>query len=115
MATFPNIEPSFPVRKKSKPNVRTVKFGDGYEHRFLFGLNQNPKVFNLKWKNLEEQDSDTIETFLDARAVDGASFTYTPPNEASAMQFKCPQWSKSIDFPGRATIDATFTQVFEPA
>ena len=63
MATFPDIEASFPVRKISKPNTRTVKFGDGYEHRLLFGLNQNPKVFNLTWKNISETDSDTIETF----------------------------------------------------
>ena len=88
MATFPSIEPSFPVRKISKPNTRTVKLGDGYEHRLLFGLNQNPKVFNLTWKNITENDSDTIETFLDARAVDNQSFTYTPPNESSSMQFK---------------------------
>ena len=115
MANFPSIEPSFPVRKISKPNTRTVKFGDGYEHRLLLGLNQNPKVFNLTWKNISETDSDTIETFLDARAVDSASFTYTPPNEPSAMQFKCTDWSKSMEFPSRATIQATFTQVFEPA
>ena len=114
MATFPNIEPSFPVRKISKPNTRTVKFGDGYEHRITFSLNQNPKVFNLTWKHITEADSDTIETFLDARAVDGASFTYTPPNEASAMQFKCQNWSKLIDKPNRPTIEATFTEVFEP-
>ena len=56
MATFPSVEPSFPVRKISKPNTRTVKFGDGYEHRLLFGLNQNPKVFNLTWKNISETD-----------------------------------------------------------
>ena len=115
MATFPNIEPSFPVRKTSKPNTRLVKFGDGYEHRLLFGLNQNPKIFNLTWKNLSETDSDTIETFLDARAVDSDSFTYTPPSEASAMQFKCTNWNKQIQFPSRATIQATFTQVFEPS
>tara|TARA_R100000234_G_scaffold111103_1_gene83908 strand:+ start:1063 stop:1413 length:351 start_codon:yes stop_codon:yes gene_type:complete len=114
MATFPSIEPSFPVRKISKPNIRTVKFGDGYEHRLTFGLNQNPKVFNLVWKNITETESDTIETFLDARASDNDSFTYTPPNESSAMEFKCTDWSKSIDFPNRATIQATFTQVFEP-
>jgi len=115
MANFPSIEPSFPVRKLSKPRTRTVVFGDSYEHRLLFGLNQNPKVFNLTWKNISETDSDTIETFLDARAVDSASFTYTPPNEPSAMQFKCTDWSKQIQFPNRATIQATFTQVFEPA
>ena len=115
MANFPSIEPSFPVRKLSKPNTRTVKFSDGYEHRLLFGLNQNPKIFNLTWKNISETDSDTIETFLDARAVDSASFTYTPPNEPSAMQFKCTNWDKVMEFPSRATISATFTQVFEPA
>tara|TARA_R100000231_G_scaffold105097_1_gene77883 strand:- start:891 stop:1241 length:351 start_codon:yes stop_codon:yes gene_type:complete len=115
MANFPSIEPSFPVRKLSKPRTRTVVFGDSYEHRLLFGLNQNPKIFNLTWKNISETDSDTIETFLDARAVDSASFTYTPPNEPSAMQFKCTDWSKQIQFPNRATIQATFTQVFEPA
>lgn len=114
MATFPNIEPSFPVRKISKPNTRTVKFGDGYEHRITFSLNQNPKVFNLTWKHITEADSDIIETFLDARAVDGASFTYTPPNEPSAMQFKCQNWSKLMERPSRATIEATFTEVFEP-
>ena len=111
---FPNIEPSFPVKKSSSPNIRTIKFGDGYEHRITFGLHQNPKTFNLSWKNLSETDSDTIETFLDAKAEDGASFTYTPPNESSAMQFKCPKWSKNMQFPTRATIQATFVQVFEP-
>tara|TARA_R100001440_G_scaffold32018_1_gene50563 strand:- start:502 stop:849 length:348 start_codon:yes stop_codon:yes gene_type:complete len=115
MANFPNIQPSFPVKKQSKPSTRIIKFQDGYEHRIRFGLNQNPKTFVLIWKNLSETDSDTIETFLDARADDGASFTYTPPNESSAMQFKCPQWNKDMNFPTRATIQATFIQVFEPA
>tara|TARA_R100001163_G_scaffold52212_1_gene39582 strand:+ start:2093 stop:2446 length:354 start_codon:yes stop_codon:yes gene_type:complete len=116
MANFPTSpEPSFPVRKVSKPNTRTVKFGDGYEHRILFGLNQNPKIFNLKWKNISEAESDTLENFLDDRAVDGASFTYTPHNETTAMQFKCTEWSKNMEYPNRATLQATFTQVFEPA
>ena len=30
MAVFPSIEPSYPVKKTSKPNTRTVTFGDGY-------------------------------------------------------------------------------------
>tara|TARA_R100001509_G_C4733329_1_gene170662 strand:- start:51 stop:401 length:351 start_codon:yes stop_codon:yes gene_type:complete len=115
MATFPSIEPSYPVKKISNPKTRTVTFGDGYEHRLLFGLNQNPKEFSLTWNNLTETDSDTIETFLDARANDGESFTYTPPNESSSMQFKCPQWSKNMNYSNLATIDATFVQVFEPA
>ncbi len=114
MASFPSIEPSFPVKKLSNPSVRTVKYGDGYEARISYGLNQNPKTFVLTWKNLSETDSDTIETFLDARAEDNDSFTYTPPNESSAMKFKCPKWSKNMEFPTRATIQATFIEVFEP-
>ncbi len=46
MATFPSITPTYGVQKRSQPNTKTVKLGDGYEHRLLFGLNQNPKIFN---------------------------------------------------------------------
>ena len=112
MANFPSIEPSFPVRKISKPKTRTVRFGDGYEHRLLFGLNQNPKVFNLTWKNISETDSDTIETFLDARGAT-ESFDYTPEND-TARKFVCESWSKTIPYLNRATIQATFREVFEP-
>ena len=114
MATFPSIEASYPVTKKSEPNTRTVKFGDGYEVRIRFGLNQNPKEFNLVWKDLSETDSDTIETFLDARADDGDSFTYAPPNEPSAMKFKCLSWSKRMQYSNLASFTAKFIEVFEP-
>ena len=61
---------------KNQPNVRTVQFGDGYEQRLLtFGLNQNPKIFNLTFE-VSETDADTIETFLDARAADNANFDW---------------------------------------
>ena len=113
MATFPSITPTYGVRKSSRPNVRTVRFGDGFESRLTFGLNQNPKVFQLTFE-VSETDADTIETFLDARAADNASFDFTPPGEASSSKFVCESWSKSIPFLNRATINATFRQVFEP-
>jgi phage-related protein len=83
MATFPSIEPSYSVTKISRPKLRTIKFADGYEKRFTFGLaqNQNPKVYNLNWNDITELQADVIESFLNGRIVDGASFTYTPPNE----------------------------------
>jgi phage-related protein len=116
MATFPNIDPSYPVEKKSAPITRTVVFADGYQHRITFGLpqHQNPKIFAFVWKNLSETDSDTIETFLDARANDNDSFDYTPPNESSSMKFVCRKWSKSMEFSNLASIKATFEEVFEP-
>ena len=75
MATFPSITPTYGQQKRSAPNTRTVRFADGYEHRILLDL-QNIRI--LKYLNLKfevsETDADTIETFLDARANDSASF-----------------------------------------
>ena len=124
MATFPSITPKYGQQKRSQPLTRTVRFADGYEHRILFGLaqNQNPKIFNLTFEVSESDNfnstgvssADTIENFLDARANDSASFDFTPPGEASSSKFVCETWSKSIPYLNRATIQATFREVFEP-
>ncbi len=124
MATFPSITPKYGQQKRSAPNTRTVRFADGYEHRILFGLaqHQNPKIFNLTFEVSESDNfnstgvssADTIENFLDARANDSASFDFQPPGEASSSKFVCEAWSKSIPYLNRATIQATFREVFEP-
>ena len=116
MATFPSITPTYGQQKRSQPNTRTVRFADGYEHRILFGLaqHQNPKIFTFTF-NVSETDADTIETFLDARANDSDSFTFTPPGESSSSEFVCENWNKSIPYNNRAIIQATFREVFEPA
>ena len=188
MATFPSITPTYGQQKSSAPLTRTVRFADGYEHRILFGLasHQNPKTYNLTF-NVSETDADTIEGFLDSRANDSASFTFTPPGEgftktgtysrsgttvtitisshgvavgdeltidytsgsatdgtflvasvtdsnvftvtaaasatnsgnvsitlSGAGQYVCENWTKSIPYNNRATVQATFREVFEP-
>ena len=82
MATFPSITPTYGVRKKSNPRVRTTALGDGYEFRTLFGLplTQDPKVYDLTF-NVSETKADIIEAFLRSRVNDQASFTFTPPAE----------------------------------
>ena len=118
MATFPSIKPSYGQRKSSAPNTVRVRFADGFEHRLLFGLaqHQNPKVFDLTY-NVSETEADTIETFLDARALDSDSFNFVSgflPEESDTMKFVCESWTKSIPYNNRATIQATFREVFEP-
>ena len=107
--------PTYGQQKRSAPNTRIVRFADGYEHRILFGLaeHQNPKIFNFTF-NVSQADAVKIEDFFDARANDSASFNFTPPGEASSSKFVCESWSKSIPFLNRATIQATFREVFEP-
>ena len=82
MASFPNISPTYGMRKTSTPRVRVSKLGDGYEFRALFGLpfTQDPKVYDLTF-NVSETEADVIEAFLRSRVNDQASFTFTPPAE----------------------------------
>ena len=112
MATFPSITPTYGAQKTSAPNVRIARFGSGYEQRTTFGINQNPKEWSLTWE-VSETDADTIETFLNARGG-VESFDWTPLDEATAYKWVCSQWDKTIPYLNRATITATFRQVFEP-
>lgn len=115
MATFPSITAAYGAQKTSRPRTHTVQFGDGYQQRLLYGIpsHMNPKEWDLTW-NVSETDADTIETFLNARATDAASFDWTPPDETTAYKWICPEWSKTIPYSNRATITARFVQVFEP-
>jgi len=83
MATFPSITPSYGVQKRNSPNIYMNKFQDGFEQRQVIGLpaHQNGKVYNLKFNNISETESDVIEAFLDSRSHDAESFTFTPPGE----------------------------------
>lgn len=115
MATFPSVTPAYGAQKTSRPRTRTVQFGDGYQQRLLYGIpsHMNPKEWDLTW-NVSETDADTIETFLNARAEDSASFDWTPLDETTSYKWICPEWSKTIPYNNRATITARFIQVFEP-
>jgi len=111
MATFPSITPTYGTTKSSAPKVRIAQFGSGYSQRTVFGINQNPKTYSLTFE-VSETDSDTIETFLDARGGQ-ENFTFTPPGESTSGKYICKEWSKTIPYLNRATITATFEQVFE--
>ena len=111
MATFPDITPTYGLQKNSAPNVRIAQFGSGYSQRSTFGINQNPKVYSFTFQ-VSETDADTIEDFLDARGGT-ESFDFSPPKESGTQKYICRNWSKSIPYKNRATIQATFEQVFE--
>ena len=113
MATFPSIDPDFGATKTSQPTVRNVQFNDGYSQRLRYGLNTDLKSWSLIWKNISETDSDTIETFLEARG--GAeSFDWSPPDETDTYKWICPEWSKQMTSAGLNELTATFQQVIEP-
>lgn len=113
MATFPNYKPVYPASKQSEPKVRSIAFGDGYEQRIRFGLNTNPKTWPLTFI-VNDKGAAEIEAFLDARALDAASFTWTPPDTTTAYKWICKSWSKEIFDFNANRIQVTFEQRFEP-
>jgi phage-related protein len=110
MAKFTYI-PDFGAAKKIAPRVNAISFGDGYEQRATFGINNNPQSWDLSFANRSDADAQAIDDFLTARAG-VESFDWTPYNQ-SAGKYICKEWSKSIDKYNGNTIQATFMQVFE--
>ena len=47
MATFPDIAISYGAQRSNAPRTRVVQFGDGYETRLTYGLNQSPKEWSV--------------------------------------------------------------------
>lgn len=113
MANFPAYNPVYSATKTSEPKVRTVKFGDGYEQRLSFGINQNPKQWSLTF-DVSDAEATEIESFLDARAIDGQSFSWTPPDTVTSYKWTCQSWTREMYSIDRSKVNATFIQVFEP-
>ena len=88
MATFPSYNPQYSATKRSQSNLRITQFGDGYQQRTTFGLNQDPKVWNLTF-NVDDEDADEIEWI-------------------------CRSFSREIFEFDRNRISASFEEVFEP-
>ena len=114
MANFPNIKPTYGAIKKNAPAVRSIKFGSGYEQRATFGINQNPKVYELQFK-VTENEANTIEAFLDEQeGKESFSFNYTIFSSTdTSNKFICRTWSRTMPTINGASITATFEEVFD--
>ena len=111
MATF-TYTPSFDATEASRPRVRKFQSGDGYEQRIRFGLNTNPKEWQLVFSNRTDAERDLILAFLDARGG-VESFDWTPPR-GTAGKYVCEEWQTTLSNCNNNQIRATFRQVFEP-
>jgi phage-related protein len=105
--------PDFGAKRRSEPKVTKVQYGDGYEMRAIFGLNQSPKMWDLTWSAKSNSVADAIEAFFEARGAQ-ESFTWTPIDEATAYKFVVESWNRDFQYADICTITATFRQVFEP-
>jgi phage-related protein len=111
MPTFTYI-PDFSARRETRPRVRSVRFGDGYEQRSIDGINSQPFTWSLTFNNRSDSEANAIESFLQAQAGI-ASFDWTPPSGDDA-KWICRGWERTMVRFDLNTITAKFEQVFEP-
>jgi phage-related protein len=113
MATFPTYyQPVYSATKTSQPKVTKVQYGDGYEMRATFGLNQNPKEWQLEY-SVSDTEANEIEAFLDARLGQEA-FDWTAPDGTTGKRWVCESWNRQLFDFQRSKVSITFRQVFEP-
>ena len=105
--------PTYSSVESASPRIITVQYGDGYRSRNTFGLNQNPKTYNLTFI-VSVSDGDKILDFFDERAKDTASFTFTPPHTSTAREFIADSYKRTNTYLNRVTIQVTFEEVFQP-
>lgn len=143
MATFTWI-PDYEATENSRPRIRKVQFGDGYEQRLKFGPRTDPKEWDLVFMGRTNTERDEITDFLSARGG-VESFDWTPPNQQAApasfllledgdfllledggkiiltdatagqsYKWVCEEWRTTLNVHNYNTVTATFRQVFEP-
>ncbi len=114
MTTFSWVEDFDNSADAIQPRVTKVNFGDGYEQRFASGINAVDRSVPVTFTQRDSAEWKAIVAFLKARAGIEA-FLWTPALEDDAITVVCDGPIGTIkNKGGRATITATFRQVFEP-
>lgn len=98
-----------------KPQVRSARYGDGYEARWGSGLNPDLRQWTLRFEGLWLTGIKPIDDFLTARGGREA-FTWTPPVGAVGI-FVCREWKlRYLDGlgPVHAALEGVFEEVATP-
>ncbi|TNG91865.1 phage tail protein [Pasteurellaceae bacterium USgator11] len=106
METF-NYTPDWKMKRKKKPSVAVVSFGDGYEQRSKNGINNNLRAYDVVFTR-NEATIKAIDGFLSARGAVEA-FLWTPYGDTQG-RFKCEEWETDHQT-GFGTLTATFKEV----
>tara|TARA_R100000988_G_C4007632_1_gene174111 strand:- start:7601 stop:7948 length:348 start_codon:yes stop_codon:yes gene_type:complete len=115
MATFPSISPAYSTQETVIQDNNVIQLGDGFQQRLVFGLPANKRLITLNLTfNITSTQADTIDTFLDERFDDQASFDFTPPQHSSSLKFICVSRTRTAIPASRATMNLSFKQVAEP-
>jgi phage-related protein len=110
LETF-NWAPDSRPSARFQHQVRSAKFGDGYEQVAADGINSETQSWQLSFTGSKERTREILD-FLRARKG-YQSFYWTPPF-AEKMLFRCTEYAPAELGGGQWSISATFNQSFHP-
>lgn len=107
------------LSRKSKHNVLTAKFGDGYEQRVLDGINTKQDMFNISFKNRDAEDINLIAEFLDNKAGTNFDFVITDTFSSgslttSTLKVVCDGYDINYGQADNHSLSCQLRRVYEP-
>ena len=102
--------PSYGSAATTKPTVKSVKFGDGYEQRVPTSLNSKPRKWEVLFASRPKAVASAIEDFLE-KCGGVSSFIWTPPH-GNVGKWVCREWTATPTGPYTRTVTATFEEDF---
>ena len=111
--TKPNFfwKPSYGNRNNKAPNVKSIKFGDGFEQRIRDGINNNLLNIDYNFDQRDANEARAILHFLESRS--GTDYFLFTPHAPFNVQkrFVCSKWQEGRSFIENYTISAGFQEV----
>ena len=107
------------LSRKSRHNVLTAKFGDGYEQRVLDGINTKQDQFSISFKNRDAADINLIAAFLDDSAGKSFNFVITDTFSSgnlttSTIKVVCDDYNISYGQATNHSLSCELRRVYEP-
>jgi len=91
-----------------------ANFGDGYEQRFLSGINTKDDTFSVTFSNRSAADINLIADCLDEKAAKNFTFTVTDRVGDTNLKVVCDTYTTTYVREDFHTLNATFRRVYEP-
>ena len=120
--TTATVRPDNDLTRNSKPKVRVIKFGNGYEQRSKEGLNHIDQTFKVTMKNREKATADDILKFFeDKGGISSFDFTFPDANSTtndssgnavSTVKVVCDTWSIQYAYGSHYNVNATFRRIY---
>lgn len=107
------------LSRKTKHNVLTAKFGDGYEQRVLDGINTKQDQFSISFNNRPSAEVNLIAAFLDDNAGKSFDFVITDKFSSgnlttSTIKVVCDDYSINYGHTTSHNLSCELRRVYEP-